>query len=181
MKKVYFQYKSIGNFVRLLMDIRLEKSSKRDNTVYHARFDNESDDFYEELLERCFPEGGTLGEEQIQRFTEYILAFMQKDKICKRKYLEYDKSHCKSYVYFKVDEVLTPVESGEHARIIYEVCVDYFKDFDVNTLEPEYIKHFICNNFEIRSDFSTIETVANSVAADRCYLIREMIGLNRRK
>ena len=61
-------------------------------------------------------------------------------------------------VYFRPDNKLVHADHGEHAGIISDICMDYFRDFD--RMNADYLKKFIRDNFEIRSDCSTIEKIS---------------------
>ncbi len=179
-KKLYFRYKSIANLARLMVTIRFESNNPpRDVTVYHQRFDNEPDDIYQTFLETLFPEGGTIGEQQIDALMNYIRHFMETDEKSLDLYVDYDKRQFRSYVYFKPDRKVIHAPFGDHNKIVTDICYDYFKDFDEKSLTSEYLRRFVLENFEIKSDNSTIESVANGIANDSNYLIREIIMHHR--
>lgn len=69
-KTLHFRYESIGNFVRLLATIRFENvKTMRDTVVYHQRFKHEPDELYEQFLLEVYPEGGNIGEQEINELT----------------------------------------------------------------------------------------------------------------
>lgn len=43
---------------------------------------------------------------------------------------------------------------------VKNICVDYFKGFDVHDLSVEKVKKFILDNFIVRSSFSSVESIA---------------------
>lgn len=157
---VNFTYKSIGNFVRLLATIKYEQiHNPREIAVWHERFDNdESDELFETFLEKLFPNGSTIDIPQIEQLVSYIENFMDRDKETRKirnKYIKFDNPY---WVYFKINDVVTPCRFGDHAKVIQDILLDYFKDFD---LDDFYLKRFIMSNFEIKSDNSDIEKIAN--------------------
>lgn len=156
MKTVNFTYQSTGNMTKLLTTIRFERlNSPKDISVFHQRFDDEDDSFFEKVLEKLFPEGKTIVSEDIDVVVEYISSFMDRDEKCKDLYVEYDKFYYNSYVYFKIDKKVYPAKTGEHMRILEWILVDYFKGF--TDLSTEYLEKFIKENFEIVSDNTTLE------------------------
>ena len=83
---------------------------------------------------------------------------MDRDKETRKirnKYIKFDNPY---WVYFKINDVVTPCRFGDHAKVIQDILLDYFKDFD---LDDFYLKRFIMSNFEIKSDNSDIEKIAN--------------------
>lgn len=154
-----FTYKSIGNMCHLLLNIQYEKThTSREITVFHQRFDNdETDNLIEGILVKLFPNGANIGEKEVIKLTSYIDNFMAKDKKTQDLFVEYDKMHYESYVYFKPDNIVVPAKMGEHNEIIQNICLDFFKDFQV--VDVDYLKKFLKDNFEISSDFTTIDSV----------------------
>ena len=159
-EKLHFTYQSIGNICRLFVNIQFEKTkSKRDISVLHQRFDKESDDLFEDFACKLFPEGATIGETEINQLVEYVYRFMQTDEECKGLYAEYDKRNYGSYVYFIPDKKVYEAAFGHHTDIVKNICCDFFKGF--KDIDIDYLKKFILENFEIASDFTTVERVAN--------------------
>ncbi len=165
-----FTYKNIGNIVHLLVNLMFEKThNSRDVTVYHQRFDKEPDDTYEAILEKLFPDGCTIGEQELTAITEHICRFMAVDDVSQDLFIEYDKWHWKSWVYFKPGKRLEYAEFGSHALLVKEICKDFFKGFE--KIDAAYLRRFIMENFEIRSDNSTIETISG----DAVYIARDIL------
>jgi len=169
---LHFQYESIGNLVRLLVTIQFENNeSERDVFVFHERFRNEPDELFEKFLTDLYPSGGTVGEDKINGLVSYIRDFIQKDDASRDYYVKYDKHLYNSYVYFKPDKTVQYVEFGGHANCVTQICCDFFKDFSKNDLDLDYLRRFILDNFEIKSDNTTIERVSE----DAPYIAREIL------
>lgn len=170
-EQVSFSYKSIGNFAKLLATILYEKEhTAKEITLWHLRYDGEeTDDLFEQFLEELFPEGGTLDVEEIKLLTNHAERFLSKDTLAIQQRVDYEKREYKSYVYFKIDKIVVPCGFAKHQETVRQICMDYFKDFE--TIDENYIKKFILENFEIRSDNSTIEKIAN----DSLYIARSII------
>lgn len=175
-EKLYFHYQSPANIVRLMITILFEKTySDRDISVYHKRFDHESDDIFQTFLEKLFPEGITVGETELNMLTAHTHQFMQTDLKSKELYAAYDKAMYPSWVYFKPDLTVYIAEFGDHTGIVKRLCLDYFKNFDYDEIKRIDMYKFILDNFEIRSNCTSIE----DAAADHLYIQRYLLsGLN---
>lgn len=176
-EKLYFSYKSIGNYIKLLATIKFENThNAEDITIWHERFDNdESDDLFESFLEKLFPEGKTIDVEDIEAVMNYAEHFLETDIESRKMRADYRKFKYGSYVYFKPDIDVIYADAGTHADIVQRICIDYFKDFDDDyCISPEMVKKFILSNFEIKSDNSTLERIAND-----CEYIATCISLRR--
>lgn len=176
---VHFSYKSIGNFCRLLVTILYEKShTPREISVFHQRFNrNECDELIEQFLYELFPNGATIDEKELIQLVSYIERFMTKDKETQDLFVSYDKAHYRYYVYFKPDNIVYECNFAQHATTIRDICIDYFKGFTLDELDPKYVRKFIIENFEIKSNNSTIEQIAN----DNNYIIRCIAINNKRR
>lgn len=159
-EKLHFKYQSIGNICKLFVTIQVEKTmDKRTISVFHKRFDNEQDELFEKMLVKLFPNGVTIGEQEINQLTNSVVEFMKNDEITKDLFVKYDKQHCKSYVYDKVNKKLYPANMGEHFMLVERICCDFFKEFE--EIDLDYLKKFIKENIEIVSSFTSIETICN--------------------
>lgn len=159
-KTLSFGYKSIGNFVRLLSTIKFEKDrSPREIAVWHERFDNgDGDELFEKFLVELYPEGKTIKPEDIETIINHALRFMMKDEKTRQIRNRYTKLDNVYWVYFKPDDIVYPCEYAQHAEKVREICKDYFKDFD--EVDPDFLRKFILENFEICSDNTTVERIA---------------------
>lgn len=177
-KTLNFTYKSIGNFCRLLITILYEKShTPREITIFHQRFDNdESDKLFESFLANIWPEGITLGEDELNTLLAYIERFMVKDKETQDLFVKYDKGHYTYYVYFKPDNIVYDCHYAQHSTMVRDICCDFFKGFSEEEILKINMKQFIIDNFEIHSDNSTIEQIAN----DSDFIKRSIIFQDRR-
>lgn len=174
---VNFTYESVENFARLLITIQFEKTKPpRDITIYHQRFDKESDEIFGKFLEELFPNGGTIDIPQIDMLVEYVYRFLQKDGKARSLYADYDKSRLYSWVYFKPDNIVRSADIGQHMLVVQDICKDFFKDFEQKDLSREYMQKFLRENFEIKSDYTTMNNIINDVD----WIIRE-INMYRHK
>ena len=156
---LHFTYKSIGNFVRLLCTICYEKTaSSQDIMLWHKRFDNnESDILFENFCERLFPDGKTIDVPDIEIITEYASEFLQNDE----KYIEYKTKYLlrvlDSYVYFIPDNKIYECGFGEHTQTVHNILLEFFNGMD--DIDENYLSKFIRENFIIKSDNTTIDTI----------------------
>lgn len=160
-----FSYKSTGNLIHMITDVVFERSfhtSPRDISVYHQRYDAESDEFFQGILERLYPDGCTIGETEITAVVEFIRGLMSRDEKCKDLYVDWDKHHSSSWVYFKPEKHFEYADTGEHMMIVTNIMCDFFKGMDDNSLSVDYIKKFILENFEIRSQVTNLKILSNN-------------------
>ena len=169
-----FTYKSIGNFVRLLSTIKYEQThNSRDIAIWHEKFDNDDgDSLFETFLEKLFPNGGTIDIEHIENLIKYIENWLDKDEETRQirnKYIKLDNPY---WVYFKIDDIVRPCRFGDHAKVVRDICIDYFRGF--NEISEDELRKFILNNFKVNSDNTTIQTIAN----DSKYLAMKILRIN---
>lgn len=162
-EQLHFSYSSIGNLAKLLVSIQWEKTkSVRDINVFHQRFDRERDELFEEFLYKLYPDGATIGEEEIKALVNYIADFMRTDPQSIDLYVAWDKRHWSSWVYFKQKNKVYNANMGCHTDIVRNICIEFFKGcYDIDS---SYLKQFILDNFEIKSDFTTVEIVAGNAS-----------------
>lgn len=161
-KTLHFSYKSPENLVRLLCEIVYERDhTPRDITIYHERFDNETDSFFADMLTKLFPEGATIGEKEIDLCVEWIDNFLKTDEKAIDFRAKYDLDYYSSYVYFDIDNIVYPCEYASHQQMVKKICVDYFKGVDKADLSAEKVANFIRDHFIVKSRFSTAETIAS--------------------
>ena len=175
-EKLNFSYKSVGNFIKLLSTINFENThNSEDIVIWHERFDNDkADDLFESFLEKLFPKGKTIDIEDVETVTKYAEHFLETDIEAHRMRANYRKFTYSSYIYFKPDINVIYAEFGKHTQIVKDICIDYFKDFDDSYISKEMVKKFILNNFEVKSDNTTLEKIAND-----CNYLANCINLRR--
>lgn len=166
---LHFRYQSPENLVRLLCEVVYEKEhTPRQIAIYHERFDDESDEFFANMLVKLFPEGATVGEKEINQCVEWIDNFLDHDEQTKDIKVRYDMVDHESYVYFDIDKKVYPCDHTSHSMMVKKICVDYFKGFDESDITPEKVADFIRDHFVVKSRFST----ASSIANDSAYICR---------
>lgn len=170
-KELHFSYRNIGNFSKLLCTLLYEKThDKKQIALWHMRYDNdESDCLFENFLNELFPDGATLGEEELNKLTEYAEDFLEKDYLAMQQRVEWDKNHYISYVYSRVDNEVVPCDMGKHQGVVIEFCKKFFKG--VEDIDKTKVANFIKSNFEIKSDYTSVESMVN----DASYIVNRLI------
>lgn len=168
-KQLHFTYESAENLTRLLINIRYEQThSNREISIYHERFDDESDNFFYDIMCKLYHDGITIGQKEIDELVEYIHKYLETDESTADIRMRYRKRDIDTWVYFKLDKTLFPCKTAEHTRIVKEIAVDYFKDVDPHSLTQDMVTKFIVDNIEIKSEFSTIEKIATDRYIYQC-------------
>lgn len=169
---VHFRYKTPENLTRLLCNIYYEQThTSREIGIYHERFKNEPDSIFLGFMTTLYPNGITIGEQQIKELCEYIDNFLNSDEQTKDIKAKYDMAEYDSYVYFDIDKTVYPCSHTSHQQTVKNICIDYFKGFDKSDLSSEKIGKFIREHFIVKSRFSTVETIAqDSGYITRCIL-----------
>lgn len=172
---LHFRYESVENLVRLLVTIQFEKTqTERLKYVFHKRLDKENDDIFYQFLVELYPEGVTVGENEINALVSHIKHFLETDDEVKDFLVEWDMQHYSSYVYFKIDKKVHNCSYASHQQKVKEICCDYFRGFDPHDLSVEMVEKFIVDNFIVKSAFSTAETIARDARYIRdCIIFNE--------
>lgn len=158
---LHFSYKSPENLVRLLCNIQYEQThSPRDITIYHQRFDKESDEIFYQFMIKLYPNGTTINVKEIQEICNYIDYFLDNDDTTKDLKVVYDLEYYSSYVYFDIDKKVYPCDYASHQQMVKKICMDYFKGFDKTDLTVDKISDFIETHFIVKSRFSSAQTIA---------------------
>lgn len=171
---MHFKAESVGNLLRLLITIQIENTNdRREIAAYHQRFDHEQDELFEDFLKQLYPNGCTIGEQQINELVLFIHKFMQTDEESIDAYIAYDKRHCNSWVYFKPEKIFRKVALGDHELTIIEICTNFFHGCD--DIDTDYLKNFILQNFQIRSDYSTLEHIADDAKSIKRQILDRLL------
>ena len=161
-EKMSFKVKSPENMMKLLCTIRYERiGTPRMISAWHHRFDpDEADDLFYDFAAKLYPQGGMIAEDQIEEITKVARHFLDTDDRTKEYLVEYDWHNMESCVVFLIDKKITYAPFGNHAKIIQNICLDYFKDFEEEVSEST-IRKFILDNFRIKSSNSSLDIIAN--------------------
>lgn len=164
-EKIGFKYQSPENLYRLLCTITFE--NKPDNHdwlwIWRQRFDqSDGDSLFETFMTELFPEGGKIDIKEIEILTERAFKFLQTDKSCRQLIVLRDKSKYDYWVYDKINEVVVPCGFAKHQETASRLVTKFF-DFDLDVYDRDYIRRFILDNYELRSDNFTIDKIANDV------------------
>lgn len=94
----------------------------------------------------------------------------------KTEYKDFHIQHLKainsSWVYSKYDEKLVLCNYLDHENTVIDCCCEFFKGMAEDDLTTEKVKKFIMSNFEIKSENTTLDRVANdALFITRCICI----------
>lgn len=158
-EKLAFTYDSIGSMVRLLTTIQYENAhTPAEIELYHAVFDGK-DELFESFLEKLFEPGTPLDVEHIQKLVKHCEYYLETDAEAVDTKCKIDRRRYNSYVYFKPYNKVYPCDYTKHSGTVTDICKDYFKGAD--DIDADKLQRFILNNFEIKSDKTSVEQVAN--------------------
>lgn len=164
-EKIGFKYQSPENLCRLLCTITFENNPDNHDWlwIWHQRFDQQdADSLFETFMTELFPEGGKIDVKEIELLTERAFKFLQTDKSCRRFIALRDKSKYNYWVYDKINEVVVPCGFAKHQETVSRLVAEFF-DYKLDDYDRDYIYHFILDNYELQSDNSTIDKIANDV------------------
>ena len=165
MEKLHFEYKSIGNIVKLLCTISFEKSTEDAELVslWHKIFDGDiGDQLFEKFLEEIFPNGCTIKEQEIAQVTQKAEAYLKSEHTRISEETNYIKSHNDSWVYFIPTDTVYLCAMGEHTDRVVD-CLWQFFGADVKDLTEKEASDFIRKAFEIRSDNTTVQRILRDI------------------
>lgn len=162
MKELHFKVKSPANFVNLACTILFEKCDKLKElgVVWREVFDDsKGDQLFQEFMEELFPEGCTIGQKEIVQIMNKAIRFLETDVSCLEIKARYDKMRFPYYVYFEPLHKVYECEFAEHEDTVIRILEDFFGESIVD-YDTEKLKNFIISSFEIRSDNSTVFSIA---------------------
>lgn len=163
MKKLHFRVESPANFVNLACTILFERSEKLKELGYVWREvygGSEGDLFFQRFMEELFPEGCTIGEQELIQLTNKAVRFLETDVSCLDIKANYDKTRFGYYVYFAPMHKVFECGFCQHEDTVIKILADFFGKSIID-YDTEKLRRFITNSFEIRSDNSTVSSIAN--------------------
>lgn len=150
--------------MKLLATIMFEKDSqklKEYGTLWHMVFDGSNGDkLFEEFLIEAYPEGCIIGEDEIKKIQNSAFRYLTSNEHCLDLKADLDKQFNTYYVYFKPYKKVFPCGFCEHSKTVFEILKEFFHGA-ADDLSSEYLKRFILENFEVRSDNTTVLQLAN--------------------
>ena len=147
-ERLHFMVESPANFVRLACTILFEKREAMSEwaATWHDVFDcANGEQLFLQFMEELFPDGCTIGEKELKQITDRAVRYLQTETRCLDLKAGHDKSRFTYWVSFII-EILTAFFGKSIAG------------YSLDTL-----KHFILRSFEIRSDNSSVRSIAEDV------------------
>lgn len=166
MEKLHFGMESLPNFIKFCCAIIFENGNKLKELggVWHKVFDGDNGDkLFQGFMEELFPNGGTIGIEELTQFTNKAIRFLETDISCLDIKAESDRQLLSSYVYFAPMHKVFVCGFAMHEDMVIQILVDFFGK-SIMDFKTEQLRQFIINSFEIRSQNSSMRVIANDAA-----------------
>ena len=165
MERLHFKTESPANFVKLACTILFEKRIEAAEwiTTWHDVFDcSNGDQLFLRFMEELFPDGCTIGEKELNQITDRAVNYLQTETRCLDMKARRDKSWFTYWVFFIPEHKIYKCEFAQHEETIIEILAAFFgkaiADYSLDDL-----KCFILSSFEIRSDNSSVRSIAEDV------------------
>ncbi len=155
------------NFVRLgLHNSRLKKEKRGLGewaATWHDVFDcANGEQLFLQFMEELFPDGCTIGEKELNRITDRAVRYLQTETRCLDLKAGHDKSRFTYWVSFIPEHKVYGCEFARHEETIIEILTAFFGK-SIAGYSLDTLKHFILRSFEIRSDNSSVRSIAEDV------------------
>lgn len=163
MEKLHFQAKSTANLVKLGCTILFEKGNKVDDlgTVWHEYFNGDTGDrLFQRFMEEAFPNGCVIGEKELMQITNKAISFLETDVSALEAKAAIDKRRFAYWVYFAPTHTVSGCWFAEHEETVIQILTNYFGK-SIEDFTPDDLKRFIIASFEIRSDNSSVRSIAD--------------------
>lgn len=164
-EQLHFMVESPANFVRLACTILFEKREAMAEWVatWHDVFDcANGEQLFLQFMEELFPDGCTIGEKELNRITDRAVRYLQTETRCLDLKAGHDKSRFTYWVSFIPEHKVYGCEFARHEETIIEILTAFFGK-SIAGYSLDTLKHFILRSFEIRSDNSSVRSIAEDV------------------
>ena len=148
-ERLHFMVESPANFVRLACTILFEKREAMSEwaATWHDVFDcANGEQLFLQFMEELFPDGCTIGEKELKQITDRAVRYLQTETRC---------------LDLKAGQVYG-CEFARHEETIIEILTAFFGK-SIAGYSLDTLKHFILRSFEIRSDNSSVRSIAEDV------------------
>lgn len=163
MEKLHFQAESTANLVKLGCTILFEKGNRMDDfgAVWHEYFNGDrGDQLFQRFMEEAFPNGCTIGEKELIQITNKAINFLETDVSALEAKAAIDKRRFAYWVYFAPTHTVSGCWFAEHEETVIQILVNFFGK-SIEDFTPDDLKRFIIASFEIRSDNSSVRSIAD--------------------
>ena len=164
-ERLHFMVESPANFVRLACTILFEKREAMSEwaATWHDVFDcANGEQLFLQFMEELFPDGCTIGEKELKQITDRAVRYLQTETRCLDLKAGHDKSRFTYWVSFIPEHKVYGCEFARHEETIIEILTAFFGK-SIAGYSLDTLKHFILRSFEIRSDNSSVRSIAEDV------------------
>lgn len=165
MEQLHFMVESPANFVRLACTILFEKREAMAEwaATWHDVFDcANGEQLFLQFMEELFPDGCTIGEKELNRITDRAVRYLQTETRCLDLKAGHGKSRFTYWVSFIPEHKVYGCEFARHEETIIEILTAFFGK-SIAGYSLDALKRFILRSFEIRSDNSSVRSIAEDV------------------
>lgn len=163
---LHFKVESPANFVKLVCTILFERKEEllEDyGSTWHDVFDGDAgDQHFQRFMEDLFPNGCTIGESELNLITNRAVHFLKTDAVCLDIKANHDKARFTYWVYFAPEHKVYACSFARHEETIIEILTAFFGK-SIAGYSLDTLKRFILRSFEIRSDNSSVRSIAEDV------------------
>lgn len=165
-ERLHFKVESPANFVKLACTILFERKEEllEDyGSTWHDVFDGGAgDQHFQRFMEDLFPNGCTIGESELNLITNRAVHFLKTDAVCLDIKANHDKARFTYWVYFAPEHKVYACSFARHEETIIEILTAFFGK-SIAGYSLDTLKRFILRSFEIRSDNSSVRSIAEDV------------------
>nr|DAK79786.1 MAG TPA: hypothetical protein [Caudoviricetes sp.] len=164
-ERLHFMVESPANFVRLACTILFEKKEAMAEwaATWHDVFDcANGEQLFLQFMEELFPDGCTIGEKELKQITDRAVRYLQTETRCLDLKAGHDKSRFTYWVSFTPEHKVYGCEFARHEETIIEILTAFFGK-SIAGYSLDTLKRFILRSFEIRSDNSSVRSIAEDV------------------
>lgn len=161
-ERLHFMVESPANFVRLACTILFEKKEAMAEwaATWHDVFDcANGEQLFLQFMEELFPDGCTIGEKELKQITDRAVRYLQTETRCLDLKAGHDKSRFTYWVSFIPEHKVYGCEFARHEETIIEILTAFFGK-SIAGYSLDALKRFILRSFEIRSDNSSVRSIA---------------------
>lgn len=165
-ERLHFKVDSPANIVKMCCTIIFERNEKlleEYGSVWHDVFDGEAGDaHFQQFMEDLFPDGCTVGENELNLITNRAVCFLKTDVACLDMKANHDKARFTYWVYFAPEHKVYGCSFARHEETIIDVLTAFLGK-SIEDYSSYALKQFILNSFEIKSDNSSVRSIAEDV------------------
>lgn len=162
---LHFSYRSIGRILNLCCTIEFEKAKghKELQGLWHEVFRGKRGDaLFEELAEREYPKGYTLGEAEIKHIMFAAVDYLEDSDDLQAERNEAIMRFCNSWVYCKPLHKVVKCDFGNHTNCVIDMVAEFFGK-EIDEVEDKKLKKFINEGFLLRSANTKVSQLAADV------------------